>query len=98
MERSAEKYTVPPSYLIRPLRQCLPSYFDQDFGVRKSSPTKKDRGFNTPVLLLPRRSPLVWVGVWSQAAPYFMISQSSNVSPLSPMQVSLFAPPLRVSL
>jgi hypothetical protein len=35
----------------------LPSYFDQDFGLRKSSPTKKDRGFNTPVLSLPRRFP-----------------------------------------
>ncbi len=60
----------PPSYLIRPLGQCLPSsYFDQDFGLRNSSPTKKDRGFNTPVLLLPRRSPLVWVGVWKPGSP-----------------------------
>jgi hypothetical protein len=79
------------------LRRSLPSSFDQDFGLRKSSPTKKDRGFNTPVLSLPRRFPLVWVGVWRQQASYSMISQSMNVSPLSPMHLSKFAPPLRVS-
>src|SRR3712207_4092597 len=59
-----------PACRCNPRSFDLPSYFDQDFGLRNSSPTKKDRGFNTPVLLLPRRSPLVWVGVWSQAAPY----------------------------
>jgi hypothetical protein len=65
-----QRSTPYPLVTLWGLRQSLSFSFDQDFGLRNSSPTKKDRGFNTPVLLLPRRSPLVWVGVWSQAASY----------------------------